>query len=525
MATQLIECIPNFSEARRPEIIDQIVAAINSVEGARLLDRSSDLDHNRTVLTFAGPSEAVEEAAFRAIKTASELIDLNQHTGAHPRIGATDVVPFVPLSNVTMDECVALAKRVGQRVGGELNIPVYLYEAAATRPERANLENLRKGQYEGLKAALSGVEGESDPNRAPDFGPAKLGAAGATVIGARNPLIAFNVYLTTDNVGIAKKIAKAIRHSSGGLRYVKGLGLFVDGRAQISMNLTNFHDTPLARVVETIRREAQRYGVGIHHSELVGLIPQEALVDAAVWYTQLDQFDKEQILESRLYQSADSQLPISNYQSPGSDSPQPASFIDELAAPTPTPGGGSAAAYAGAMGAGLVAMVSGLTIGKKKYAEVEAEMQAIRVMAESLRQELTQAVDDDAASFEVLMATFKLPKETDEQKAVRNAAIANATLNAAHVPLQVAEDSVKVMELALKCAKDANLNAISDSMSGFAMSRAALTAAGYNVRINIKSLEDKSAGDKMLKELATLEKEADKLEKEIRKVMKERGGI
>ncbi|MHB8776990.1 MAG: glutamate formimidoyltransferase [Anaerolineales bacterium] len=521
MTTPLIECIPNFSEARRPEVIDQIVAAITSVEGARLLDRSSDLDHNRTVLTFAGPPEAVEEAAFRAIKTASELIDLNQHTGAHPRIGATDVVPFVPLSNVTMDECVALAKRLGQRVGGELSIPVYLYEAAATRPERANLENIRKGQYEGLKSEV-----ESDPNRAPDFGPSKLGAAGATVIGARNPLIAFNVYLTTDDVGIAKKIAKAIRHSSGGLRYVKGLGLLVDGRAQVSMNLTNFHETPIPRVVETIRREAQRYGVAIHHSELVGLIPQEALVDAAVWYTQLDQFDKEQILESRLY-SADGGQRTEDARSSviGPLSSAPASFIDELAAPTATPGGGSAAAYAGAMGAGLVSMVAGLTIGKKKYAEVEAEMQAIRVMAENLRKELTQAVDDDAASFEVLMATFKLPKDTEEQKTTRNAAIVQATLNAAHIPLHVAEDAVKVMELALKCAKHGNLNAISDSMSGFAMSRAALTAAGYNVLININSLEDKAPGEKMLEELKDLEKQAGKLEKEIRQVMKERGGI
>ena len=288
------------------------------------------------------------------------------------------------------------------------------------------------------------------------------------------------------------------------------------------MNLTNFRETPVARVVEIIRREAARYGVGIHHSELVGLIPQEALVDAAVWYTQLDAFSPEQILESRLYPP----LPSGEGRGEGaSDSPQPASFIEELAAPTPTPGGGSAGAYAGAMGAALVAMVAGLTMGKKKYAEVEAEMQAIRVMAEKLRKELTQAVDDDASSFEVLMATFKLPKDTEEQKSARNAAIIKATLNAAHVPLHVAEDSVKVMELALKCAKDGNANAISDSMSGFAMSRAALTAAGYNVRININSLEDKSVGEKMLKELKDLEKKADKLEKEIQKVMKERGGI
>ena len=514
MTTQLIECIPNFSEARRPEVIDQIVAAITSVEGARLLDRSSDLDHNRTVLTFAGPPAAVEEAAFRAIKTAAELIDLNQHTGAHPRIGATDVCPFVPLSGASMDDCIAIAQRLGQRLGSELSLPVYLYEAAATRPENTNLENIRKGQYERLKTEI-----ELDPNRKPDFGPAKLGAAGATVIGARAPLIAFNVYLTSDDVSIARKIAKAVRHSSGGLRYVKGLGLLVDGRAQVSMNLTNFHETPIPRVVETIRREAQRYGVAIHHSELVGLIPQEALVDAAVWYTQLDQFDKGQILEARLFS------PLPQGEGASSSAGNCPSFIEELAAPTPTPGGGSAGAYAGAMGAGLVAMVAGLTMGKKKYAEVEAEMQAIRAVAENLRKELTLSVGDDAASFEVLMATFKMPRDTDEQKTTRNAAIVQATLNAAHIPLHVAEDAVKVMELALKCAKHGNLNAISDSMSGFAMSRAALTAAGYNVRININSLEDKSAGEKMLKELSVLEKKADKLEKEIRAVMKVRGGI
>lgn len=507
--TTLIECIPNFSEARRPEIIDQIVAAITSVEGARLLDRSSDLDHNRTVITFAGPPFAVEEAAFRAIRTAAELIDLNNHQGEHPRIGATDVVPFVPLSDSSMEECIGIAKRLGQRVGSELSIPVYLYEAAATRPERANLEYIRKGQYEGLK-----VDVESNPERTPDFGPAKLGSAGATVIGARNPLVAFNVYLTTSDVDIAKKIAKSIRHSSGGLRYVKGLGLLVEGRAQVSMNLTNFRETPIARVVETIRREAQRYGVGIHHSELVGLIPQDALTDAAVWYMQLDQFDNAQVLESRLFDSHAS--------TPAENGP---SFIEELAAPTPTPGGGSAAAYAGAMGAALVAMVAGVTIGKKKYADVEAEMQAIRVIAEKLRKELTHAVDDDASAFEVLMGTFKLPKETEDDKSIRRSAILNATINAAHIPLHVAEQVIKVMELALKCAKHGNVNAISDAMSGFAMSRAALTAAGYNVKINLSSLEDRSVGEKMLNELKDCEAKADELEKEIRKTISERGGI
>jgi glutamate formiminotransferase/formiminotetrahydrofolate cyclodeaminase len=511
MTPQLIECIPNFSDARRPDVIDKIAAAIQSVEEVKLLDRSSDLDHNRTVLTFAGPPAGVEEAAFLAIQTAAELIDLDHHTGEHPRIGATDVVPFVPLSDATMDDCIAIAKRLGERVGDELKIPVYLYEAAATKPERANLENVRKGQYEGLKKEI-----ETNPNRKPDFGPGKLPKAGATVIGARNPLIAFNVYLTSDDVNIAKKIAKAARQSSGGFRYVKGLGLLVDGRAQVSMNLTNFRETPIARVVEFIRREAQRYGVGIHHSELVGLIPQEALVDAAVWYTQLDQFSPEQILETRLYSS-----PTAASDSAGSGF----SFLEELSAPTPTPGGGSAGAYAGAMGAALVAMVAGVTIGKKKYADVEAEMQAVRVVAENLRAELTQAVDDDAASFEILMAKFKLPKDTAEQKSSREAAITQATLNAAHIPLHVSEHAVKVMELALKCARHGLQSAISDAASGFAMARASLTAAAYNVRINLNSLADQSLGDRMLRELAGLESAADKLEGEIQAVMKERGGI
>jgi len=507
--TKLVECIPNFSEARRPEVVDQLVVAINSVNEVKLLDRSSDLDHNRTVLTFAGPPHAVEEAAFQAIKTASELIDLNKHSGEHPRIGATDVCPFVPLSDVTMDECVAMAQRVGMRVGGELNIPVYLYEKAATRPERTNLENIRKGEYEGLKEEI-----ETNLERKPDFGPEKLGPAGATVIGARDYLIAFNVYLTSDNVEIAKKIAKTIRHSSGGLRYVKALGLLVEGRAQVSMNLTDYRKTALPTVVELIRREAARYGVAVHHSELVGLIPQEALVDAAVWYAQLDAFDKEQVLESRLYSVSSTTQPHAR-----------SSFLDEIAAPTPTPGGGSAAAYTAAIGAGLVAMVAGLTIGKKKYAEVKAEMQAIRVHAENLRKELTLAVDDDAGAFEAVMGALRLPKESEDEKSARTASIQRATLNAAHVPLHVAEDSLKVMELALRCVESGNVNAISDAASAAALAKAGLTTAGYNVRINVAGLDDPLAGEKFLAPLKELEAQAVEIEKSIRERLQDRGGF
>lgn len=518
--TALIECIPNFSEARRPEVVEQILDAIKSVGGVTLLDRSSDPDHNRTVVTFAGTPEGVEEAAFRAIRKAAELIDLDEHTGAHPRIGATDVCPFVPLSGASMDDCVALVKRLGERVGNELGIPVYLYEAAATRPERVSLENIRKGQYEGLKAEI-----ETNPDRRPDFGPAKLGKAGATVIGARNPLIAFNVYLTTDQAEIAKKIAKAMRQSNGGFRYVKASGFLVDGRAQVSMNLTNFRETPIARVVETIRREAIRYGVAIHHSELVGLIPQEALTDAAVWYAQLDQFSPDQVLETKLFESArQSPSPLGKAAGDvvilGRED-----FLAELAAPTATPGGGSAAAYAAAMGAGLVDMVAGLSVGKKKYAAVEAEMHAIRHQAEMLRAELTQAVGDDAAAFQAVMGAFRLPRETPDQEKTRAAAIDLAVLNAAHVPLNVAKNALRVMELAARCAEVGNLNAISDAASAGALAHAALKAAGYNVRINVHALAEKQTGAPLIFQISAFEERATMFEETLKRLMDERGGL
>jgi len=291
----LVECIPNFSEGRRLAVIAALVEAIAKAGTVQVLDVSSDADHNRTVITFVGTPAAVEAAAFAAIDTAARHIDMSVQRGQHPRIGAADVLPFVPIRGVTMAECVAMAQRLGARVGTELNIPVYLYEAAATRPDRERLENIRRGEYEGLRETIG-----SDPSRLPDFGPAQLGTAGAVVIGARAALIAFNVFLTTDDVAIAKKIAKAVRASDGGLRYVKALGLLVNGRAQVSMNLTNFAKTPIYAAVELIRREAARYGVGIAHTELIGLIPEQALIDAARWYLQLDQFTPDQVFERRL---------------------------------------------------------------------------------------------------------------------------------------------------------------------------------------------------------------------------------
>lgn len=291
----LVECVANFSEGRRQDVIDAIVQAVGGVAGTAVLDVHTDADHNRSVVTFAGEPESVLESAYAGIATAARLIDLDEHQGQHPRIGAADVVPFVPLSGITLEECAALARQLGERVGRELNIPVYLYEAAATRADRVNLADVRRGEYEGLRDAIL-----NDPDRAPDYGPSRLGKAGATAIGARLPLIAYNVYLNTSDVEIARKIAASIRYSGGGLAHVKALGLLVNGRAQVSMNLTDYTRTPVARVLEMIRSEAARYGVAVVSSELVGLIPQAALIEAARWYLQLDDFSADQILEERL---------------------------------------------------------------------------------------------------------------------------------------------------------------------------------------------------------------------------------
>ncbi|HKS40920.1 MAG TPA: glutamate formimidoyltransferase [Blastocatellia bacterium] len=295
---KIVECIPNFSEGRNAEVIDQIVAAIKTVPGAVLLDHESDADHNRSVVTFVAPPDKVVDAAIQAAKRAAELIDLNKHTGEHPRMGATDVIPFVPISGVTMEDCVALARNCGERMWNELGIPVYLYEKAATRPERENLAAIRKGQFEGIRDEIASTEA-----RRPDFGEASVHpTAGITAVGARPPLIAYNVNLGTSNIEIANKIARAVRHMTGGLRYVKALGFELKDRAivQVSMNMVNYEGTPLFRAFEMIKREAERYGVPIVGSEIVGLVPQHALNAVADFYLQLENFSENQILEERL---------------------------------------------------------------------------------------------------------------------------------------------------------------------------------------------------------------------------------
>ena len=349
----LVECVPNFSDGRNPEVYTAIADAIRAVRGTRVLNISADADHNRSVITFAGPPEAVLEGAFQAIATAARLINMDEHSGEHPRIGATDVCPFVPVRGVTMADCVALARRLGERVGAELDIPVYLYAEAATRPERVKLGDIRRGEYEKWREEVGKL-----PERQPDFGPAEPRTTGATVIGARPFLIAYNVYLNSDDVETANKIARAVRTSSGGLLNVQALGFLVEGQAQVSMNLLNFEKTPIYRVQEMVRREAARYGLAITRAELIGLVPQAALIDSARWYLQLDGLEEDEILEMRLAQ-------VEAEESAGIAGMLPYELLEATAAGTPTPGGGAIAAVAGALGAALAGMVAGLTVGRR----------------------------------------------------------------------------------------------------------------------------------------------------------------
>ncbi|MBN2044678.1 MAG: glutamate formimidoyltransferase [Anaerolineales bacterium] len=515
MNTPIVECVPNFSEARRPEVMAEIMAAITQVEGVTLLDQHSDVDHNRTVVTFVGAPAAVEEAAFAGMARAAALINLDEHRGQHPRIGATDVVPFIPISDIKMQDCVEIARRLGQRVAKELEIPVYLYEEAATSPERRDLAWHRKGEYETLKGAI-----ETDDDRMPDFGPQKLGPAGATVVGAREFLIAFNIYLNTDNLSIAKKIAKAIRHSSGGLRYVKALGLLVEGQAQVSMNLTNYKKTPIAMAVETVRREAQRYGVGISHTELVGLIPQDALIDMAVWYGQMDLFDPDQVLERKMYA-----LLQGDYKTGAADFDATSQFVNQLAAGTPVPGGGSASAYAGAMAAALVAMVARLTLGKEKYADVQPEMQKTLEEIELLQAVLLAAVEADSAAFEAVMAAYRLPKESLEERDHRIAAIQDATFEAAQVPFETARKSLRVLQLAVQMAALGNLSAITDAGTAAALAQAAIRGASYNVRVNCLGLKDTTRVQQFTSELHSIETRAEHFAAQLNSLLKDRGGL
>jgi len=362
MSSTLVECVPNFSEGRDPAKVDAIVEAMK-IPGVYLLDREMDSDHNRCVITLVGEREAIQEAVLRGVGKAAELIDLTHHQGAHPRMGATDVIPFIPIDGVTIEDCVAMARHVGAEIWKRFQIPVYLYEAAATTPERQNLENIRRGQFEGIRDEIA-----TNPSRKPDFGEPRVHpTAGATVVGARKFLVAYNVFLNTPDVAIAKKIAKAVRFSSGGLRFVKAAGFLVRGMAQVSMNLTDFEQTPVHRAFEFVKREAERYGCVPVSSEIIGLIPKLALEQAAEWFLQVENFNSSLILENRLAAVMGGKVAVGGLRA----GVEP--FIEQLAAPTATPGGGSAAAASGAMAAGLVCMVATMCRGKKAYLQYESQ--------------------------------------------------------------------------------------------------------------------------------------------------------
>lgn len=474
----LVELVPNFSEGRRPEIVAAIRDAIAAVNGAVILDVSSDTSHNRSVITLVAPRDRAVDAAFAGIKKAAELIDLTKHQGEHPRIGATDVVPFVPLDGTTMDECIALAKELGARAGKELRIPVYLYERAATRPERQNLADIRRGEFEALLTELG-----TKPERKPDFGPDKVHpTAGATAIGARPFLVAYNVYLgPASNLKVAKEVAKAVRASSGGLPGVKGLGLEVDGQAQVSMNLVDIETTPLHVAYDAVKKEAAARGVETTWSEIVGLVPERVLFDAAAHHVQLRGFSKHLVLEEQVRQAAGRGGSLSG-------------FVASVASSSPVPGGGSVSALVGALGAALTQMVAGLTIGKKKYAAVEPEMKAIATDAAALVKGLTALVQQDADAYAKVSAAYKLPKESSE----RAAAIEAALVVASNVPLVTAKACAQVAELAAVVAEDGNANALSDAGVAALLAEAAARGAGYNVRINAQSMTNRAVAEQFV---------------------------
>lgn len=473
----LVEIVPNFSEGRRREIVNAIRDAIAGVKGAAVLDVSSDASHNRSVITVVAPREFAVDAAFAGIQKAADVIDLTRHEGEHPRIGATDVVPFVPLEGATMDDCIALARELGERVGKKLAIPVYLYERAATRPERVNLADVRRGEFEGLRDEIA-----TKPERAPDFGPAKVHpTAGAIAIGARPFLVAYNVYLGgAENLAVAKTVAKAVRTSSGGLPGVKALGLEVDGQAQVSMNLVDTETTPLHAAFDAVRAEAAKHGVATTWSEIVGLVPSRVLFQAAAHHIQLRNFTREMVLEEQI-RAAMSAETLQG-------------FVASVAANTPVPGGGSVAAHAGALAAALAQMVGGLTVGKKKYAAVETEMKELVDRAASLVGRLSALVQRDADAYAGVTAAYKLPKDSPE----RARAIEHALADASAVPLETAQACAEVAELASVVAEGGNSNAISDAGVAALLAEAAAKGAAYNVRINAQSMTDRATADQLV---------------------------
>jgi glutamate formiminotransferase len=483
---RLIECVPNFSEGRDPAKVAALIDVMSRVPGVWVLDHEMDADHNRCVITLAGDPEAVAEAATLGAGKAMELIDMNHHKGAHPRVGATDVVPFIPVDGVTLDDCVALARRVGNEIWRRYRIPIFFYEAAATRPDRVNLENVRRGQFEGMKEEL-----KKNHERQPDVGEPKMHpTAGVTVVGARKFLIAYNVNLNTPDVGIANKIAKAIRFSSGGLRYVKSMGVELKARnlAQVSINLTDYEQTPMHRVYNIVKREAERYGVVPVGSEIVGLVPKKALEMAADYFLQLENFSPAQVFENKLAAALSGASPTEKKEGKLAALARP--FVDAVAEPTATPGGGSVSAFAAALAAALGQMVAGLS-RKKKSQTLHADkllehLDALRREADAL----TEAIDQDAEAYDAVMAAFKMPQGDTGEIARRKEAIQIATKGAAEVPLKVAERAVALFERLGQLETIATASMKSDLKVARLMAEAGAYGAIANVETNLDGIAD-----------------------------------
>lgn len=554
---KLVECVPNFSEGRDRAVIDAIAVAIRETEGVTLLDVDPGAKTNRTVFTMVGSPEAVVEGAFNAIARAAELIDMSSHTGAHPRIGATDVCPFVPLSGVTMDECVELAKKLGARVGEELGIPVYLYEYAASRPERVNLADIRAGEYEGLKKKLE------DPQWKPDFGPAVFNArSGATVIGAREFLIAYNINLNTRDKDLAHDIALTIRESGrlakdaqgnqildaqgnkvkqeGMFQNCKAIGWFIDEyrRAQISINFTNYKKTPVHTVFEAVRKLAAEKGMRVTGSEMVGLTPKEAMLMAGRFYLQQQGksvgVPERQVLEAAVMSlglnevapfDIDQKIIEYRVDVPGKlASMAIPAFADEVSIDSPVPGGGSVAALSGAMSAALAAMVGNLTHKKKGYEAAWETAESVSVRGQALKDFFIRAIDRDSDSFDAVMAAMRLPKKTDAEKEIRTAAIENAGKGAVNVPMETLRHAVEAIALSKEIAAVGNVNTLSDAGVAAQCGRAAAIGAAYNVLINLPSIKDTAFVAAAREEATRLRAEAENLAADVDRIVLERMG-
>ncbi|MEO7633350.1 MAG: glutamate formimidoyltransferase [Blastocatellia bacterium] len=520
---KIVECIPNFSEGRDAHKIALIASVISSVDGVAVLDRTMDADHNRAVITFAGVPDAVVEAAVRAAATAIELIDLNQHDGEHPRMGALDVLPFVPIKGVTMDECVDLARKAAKRIADELSIPVYLYEKAATHPDRVDLANVRRGEFEALRDEII-----FHPDRKPDFGPRQIHpTAGAMAIGARNPLIAYNINLATEDLMIAKRIAKAVRGSSGGLQNVKALGMQMKNRhqAQVSMNVINYEATPLFRVFDLVKREAERYGVAVTGSEIIGLVPQAAINACGEYYLQIENFSEDLILENRLHQAwandfneigaelkqsktrntgdlLEAMLP--NQGEPVSQSPilQPPNPHLEAAEDSPrglaaaslTPESGSIAAYTGMLATELAVMVCKLASSHKRANEDEVRSMLDRL--EQLSADLQTALKEDTECREQVLDAMSLPRSNEGEKLARMMAIEQATKNAVAVPLRVAESARQTLDVLSDLAEMCPPNGVSDLALSAQLAMTAMRGATYNILPSLLAIGDKEFAER-----------------------------